>query len=347
MEQTEKSPMPPKKKKMLILCIVLAVILAILIAVLIYVGSLLGLINHPDPNQEYVTPEEYEQEQTNDPTYTGPTEDPNAIVWTDANTIGAGQNIVNLLLIGQDRRPGESRARSDSMILCTVNKEKKTVTLSSFMRDMYVQIPGYSDNRINASYAFGGMELLNSCIKKNFGVAIDGNIEVDFYGFAEVIDNMGGLNVELTSAEAAYLNRRGNWDIENNAGQWSLVAGMNQLTGSQTVAYSRIREVGNGDFGRTERQRKVLNIIAEKARNMSWAEIDSLMRSFLPLLTTDMTNDQILGFAMELFPMLTDIQINSQQIPAADAYRMTMINDMSVLLPDMDKNRQILSDIMQ
>ena len=91
-------------------------------------------------------------------------------------------NIKSILLIGQDKREGESRQRSDSMILATLDKDQGTVSLTSFMRDLYVAIPGYSTTRINAAYAYGGMDLLDQTLEENFGVKIDGNVEVDFSG---------------------------------------------------------------------------------------------------------------------------------------------------------------------
>ena len=215
------------------LCIILGVLLALVIAATAFMESIFGLIKKPEEQeQEFITEEEYmqevleEEETVPEEEDTTPTEDPDAIVWTDAETIGAGKDIINILLIGQDRRK-EKRARSDSMILCTLNKKEKTLTMTSFMRDMYVQIPGKKDNRINASYAMGGMELLDACLNKNFGVTVDGNVEVDFSGFQRVIEIMGGVEIELTSAEAKYLNERGNWDLEDNAGQWKLKKGVN------------------------------------------------------------------------------------------------------------------------
>ncbi len=87
------------------------------------------------------------------------------------------------MLIGQDKREGQSRQRSDSMILATLDKDQKTISLTSFMRDLYVAIPGYSSTRINAAYAYGGMDLLDETLTQNFGVEIDGNVEVDFEVF--------------------------------------------------------------------------------------------------------------------------------------------------------------------
>lgn len=129
--------------------------------------------------------------------------DPNDVEWDFIERIEDNQ-LVNLLLVGQDRREDESRQRSDTMILCSINLETSEVSLISFLRDLYVQIPGgYSANRLNATYVFGGFDLLDATLTENFGVSIDGNFEVDFTGFKAIIDMVGGIDIELTSAEAA------------------------------------------------------------------------------------------------------------------------------------------------
>lgn len=342
-----------KRKLMIAACVILAIVLVALVAVTAYLESMIGLINFKNPfdKSETLSESEYQeyldQMNTADSNYTGPTMDEDDVNWGDAGNINAGENVINILLIGQDRREGEGRARSDSMILCSINKSAKTLTMISLMRDMYVQIPGYQDNRINASYALGGMTLLDACIEKNFGITVDGNVEVDFSGFSSIIDAVGGIEIELTASEASYLNRRGNWDFEGNAGTWNLKEGINKLNGSQAFAYSRIRQVGNGDFGRTDRQRKVLSVMLEKAKEMSAKELNNLLREFLPLLTTDMTTSEIFGYALEIVPLLKDLKVSTVQIPAEGAYKMTMIRGMSVLLPDLEKNREILEGLMK
>lgn len=342
-----------KRKGWLIaLCIILGVLLALVIAATAFFESFMGRINKlEDQEQEFITEDEYMneimEEEPEDPDDTTPTEDPNAIVWSDAETIGAGKDIINILLIGQDRRK-EKRARSDAMILCTLNKKEKTLTMTSFMRDMYVQIPGYKDNRINASYAFGGMELLNECITKNFGVEIDGNIEVDFNGFQNVIDAIGGVDIELSKSEIRYLEKKGTLGIGGDTSYWDFIPGINHLDGSQALAYARNRGTGgDGDFGRTNRQRTVLNAVFRKAKTMNLTEIINLIKEILPLLTTDLTDAQILGFAMEAFPLLSELQLKTQQIPGDGAYRMTKIRGMSVIVPNLEKNREILKEIMK
>ena len=114
-------------------------------------------------------------------------------------------NIKSILLIGQDKQGDQTRQRSDSMILATLDKDQGTISLTSFMRDLYVAIPGYSSTRINAAYAYGGVELLDETLEENFGVQIDGNVEVDFEVFKVLVDKVGGIDLELTQAEADYI----------------------------------------------------------------------------------------------------------------------------------------------
>lgn len=338
-----------RRSLLIILCVFLALILLLLLAGTIYMESMLGRINRVDKNETNSTLSASEIEdilnegkETVAQDYTGPTMNAEDVTWAPDITepIEQSDNIINILLIGQDRRPGETRARSDAMILCTVNKEKKTVTLTSFMRDLWVQIPGYYDERINASYALGGMQLLNACIEKNFGVVVDGNVEVDFSGFETVIDIVGGVDIELARSEANHLNGRNGWN---------LTAGMNRLNGEQALAYARIRSVTveeNGDFGRTSRQRTVLTKLVERAKTMSLSQLNELLTEVLPTVTTDLTDAEIFGYLVELFPLLTDLKIETGRVPADGSYIMTMIDGKSVLVPDLEESRAQLKEIM-
>lgn len=332
---------------LIILCIFLALVLAFLIFVAIG-QHYLDLINH-DVDNSTMSPDEYEQwlGQQEVPTGTAPTVDPDDITWEEHH-IEQSKDVINILLIGQDRRAGEGRQRSDAMILCTINTKTKTLTMTSFMRDLYVQIPGYNPNKMNACYQIGGMALLDDCLQTNFGVTVDGNVEVDFGGFMEVIDLMGGVDIELRQAEANYLNNNGNWDVnENSAGAWNLKAGVNHLTGEQALAYSRIRYIGNGDFERTERQRKVLTALVEQSRNLSVSQLNNLLQKALPLLTTDLSNKEILGYATKVFTILPDLQIQTQRVPADDTWTYAVISNLDVVrITDMETNVEMLRKTM-
>ena len=216
MKQTPKKQAPKKKmqtsKKVLITILsILLAFLLIVLGMLLYVDRLVGLINQetsaPTMNEQEMEDFLNENKETMDPDFTGEVLNPGDVEWEGQDgQLLRNENVINILLIGQDRRPGEKRARSDSMILCSFNKKTKELTLTSFMRDMYVSIPGYSAHKINSSFAWGGMSLLNETLKQNFGIVIDGNFAVDFNSFTKVIDIMGGVDLYLTSAEANYIN---------------------------------------------------------------------------------------------------------------------------------------------
>ena len=268
--------------------------------------------------------------------------------FSQAEDIFKGENVINILLVGQDKRAGEEDQRSDSMILCTLNKTKKTLTMTSFLRDMWVYIPGFYNQRLNKTYELGGFTLLNETLDYNFGVNADYNVEIDFAGFMESVDLIGGLDVELTKEEAEYLNRRGNWDLEENQ-HWQLVEGVNHLNGSQTLAYTRIRKL-DSDFGRTNRQRKVLATMLEKVKTLGVMDIYNLTKAILPKVTTDLKTPQVLGLIIDVLPVLSDLEVVSQRIPAKGAYSYAKKNGADVIVlseKDLEKNKALLAEAMK
>lgn len=338
--KSKKQKKPAKNKILIAICVILAVILIALVAVAIVANNLLGNINRLDPNQTYGTVDHNDIFGESEPLETDPTAD-------KTDQIIKGDGTVNILLVGQDRREGQGSKpqRSDAMILCTINVKKKTITMTSFMRDVWVYIPDHYNQRLNVPYKLGGFKLLNETLQYNFGVSADYNVEIDFSGFMEAIDVIGGVNIKLTAAEAEYLNRRGNWDLEENS-NWKLKEGENLLTGSQALAYSRIRQIG-GDFGRTNRQRKVLTTLIEKIKTLKTTEVFDLIQELTPLISTDMTNAQIINLAMDMLPMLSDMEIVSQRIPADDQYSYAMKGKASVIVinsKQMEANRKLLED---
>ena len=251
---------------------------------------------------------------------------------------GTGSGIVNILLIGQDRREGEETARSDSMILCTYHRKTGNVTMTSFLRDLYVPIPGHHSNRINAAYSKGGAALLDDTLRENFSLHIDGNIEVDFSQFAQIIDLLGGVELELREDEAAEINKETGSE---------LAAGTQVLNGEQALTYARIRKLdADGDFSRTSRQRKVMNALVSRYRNMQWKDLLPLMDQLLPLISTDMNYGKLVLLAMEIMPKLSGAQITSQRIPADGTFSDEKIDGMAVLSADLEANRQLLRDTL-
>lgn len=319
-----------KKSKRLItaLSIILVILLIPAAASLGFFGHFLGKINTLDPNSVVTVAPEDEDFET-DENATGETLNPEDITWDESDGIN-DDGLLNILLIGQDRRPGEGRARSDSMILVSVNLQTKRVSMISFLRDLYVRIPGYSDNRINAAYAFGGMELLDSTLEHNFGITVDGNIEVDFDGFTEAIDILGGVDITLTDAEAKLVGYK--------------TGGTYTLDGEHALSYARIRYIGT-DFGRTERQRTVLNALYTKFKSCDLQTALKLVNSIFPLVTTDMTKTQIVSYVTKGVSLLGDMKLSSYHIPASGAYRNATIRGMSVLVPDLAESKRLLKDV--
>lgn len=338
MKKPKKKKMSASKKVLIVILSILLALLLIVLAALIYVDRLVGLINYEGGTTPSMNAQEMEDflnqsKETMDPDFTGDVIDPDNMEWEaiDDGQIMHSDSVINILLIGQDRRPGESRTRSDTMILCSFNKATKELTLVSFMRDMYVSIPGYSAHKINSAFAWGGMNLLNETLKQSFGIVVDGNFAVDFNSFTDVIDIIGGVDIQLTWAEANYIN------------SYKYSEGVNHLNGADALAYARIRNIGNADFGRTQRQRNVINAIVKKCMSMSLVELNNLMEQVLPLLSTNMEKSTIMGYAAELLPMVAGIKINeSVQIPADGTWEFAWASEMSILKTDFKANHQIL-----
>ena len=251
--------------------------------------------------------------------------------------ISQGEEVVNILLIGQDRRPGEGRQRSDTMILCTIDPRDKTMVMTSFLRDLYVDIPdwngrSYQDNRLNICYALGGMGMLDTALRNNFGVTVDYNVEVDFSGFEDIVGLFGGVDIKLTKAEANYLGG-------------GLKEGVNHLSPDQALAFVRIRKL-DSDFGRTERQRRLLQGMLSAARGLSYDRLVKLVNGILPMITTDMTNEEITRYTLQLLPILSELEVTTQHIPAAGTYRDARIRGMAVLVPDLAANVAILKETL-
>ena len=257
-------------------------------------------------------------------------------------------DVYNILLIGQDAREGEGMQRADTIILCTINKKTHTVTLTSIMRDMYVNIPGYGGNRVNAAFAFGGIDLLDQTIEENLGIKIDGNALVDFGGFMEAMTAVGNLDIELTAEEAAYLNEHPELGTTDEVAveTWNLHEGVNNMTPGQVLGYSRIRHVGNSDWDRTNRQRFVINAVIDKIKHGHLLKGFKVLDGVCPHIITDMTTKNMLkaGFA---YIRCSGGGMNSFYLPAEGTYQATYVDGMAVLLPDIEANKQVLQQYMQ
>lgn len=338
-----------KKILLSILVLLLIVIVGGVIAGVSYYNSMLNLVTRPEATENILSDEQLEQilgfvpekivtEETAEPAET--TEPKEKVE----------DNIVNIMLIGQQARKNETAKLSDTMILCSINKDTKTITLTSFLRDLYIKLPNFQGhecgkNRINVAYNLGwywagekgGMEMLDQLIYENFGVEVDYNVEVGFEAFTKVIDILGGVDVELTTVEASTLK------LGESGGSY-------HMDGETALSYARLRKIDN-DMNRANRQRTLITNLLNKCRSMSLTDLHSLLKEILPLVITDMTNEEITACALELLPMLVDLKIESKQCPAEGTYWFDMLDiigvESSVIICDVEENAALLQAIAE
>lgn len=250
-------------------------------------------------------------------------------------------NVFNLLLIGSDTRAENGRGRSDSMILISINKKTSKIIETSFLRDIYVKIPGVENgNRLNAAYAFGGPALLLDTIQQNFKIKVDKYVAVDFYSFMDIVDKVGGVTINISKEEAdsanysvRELNKLKGLPLDDGL---FTASGTQKMNGKQALAFARIRHVGNGDFGRTDRQRLVLDQVISKIKTLNVMELNNLLNTLLPQVTTNLSKGELFSMVLSL-PSYSKYQAVSWHIPQNDAFSYVTVRQMSVLDIDFTK----------
>ncbi len=322
------------KIALIILGVLAVLIIALVIGVMSFVRHMTGFVSNDLPPVETTAPttaptepvETQENQENTEPTVpetTDPLE-----TWPE---IVSTQNVTNIMLVGQNYRYGEENKLADTMILCSINRETKTLTMTSFMRDLYVTIPAYAGhsqgrNRMNVCYNLGwswtgnntrgGMEMLALAVEQNFGIPVHHTIEVDFDFFEQFVDALGGVDVTLTEAEAEYLT--------GLAYTRPQVAGPANLNGWEALCYARCRSI-DSDFGRTNRQRTVIASLIDKCRQVKLMDLYKFATDVLPAIVTDMTTDQMNDYIWEFLPMLADLKIVSQSVPLEKEVLQTVV----------------------
>ena len=209
--------------------------------------------------------------------------------------------ITNIALFGVDSVSGEG-GRSDSIMVATVDPVHKKLKITSIMRDSYVYIDGYGQDKINHSYAYGGPELAIKTINENFGLNIKNYATVDFSSLPVIIDLLGGIDIEITNEELEYINEYINHlnYIEGKSSSNIYSAGIQHLDGIQALAYSRIRYTAGGDYERTQRHRTVLNALFNKILSSPVTSYPALLNDLLPYVETSLSTTEILSLATEV-----------------------------------------------
>lgn len=222
--------------------------------------------------------------------------------------------VLNILLIGSDSMSVGDGGRSDSTMILSLDLRHKKIKITSLMRDLWVSIPGHSSDRLNAAYAFGGPKLTCETIKRNFGVVIDRYAVVDFEGFSKIIDALGGIDIELSSAECAYINKYSG-DKHTLKG-----SGLKHLTGLQALHYSRDRNSAGSDYDRTSRQRTVVKTVISKMKTAKLTQITELISTLAPLVTTNFQPQEISKLATKSITYL-NFEVSEFRLPTNDNVR--------------------------
>lgn len=273
--------------------------------------------------------------------------------------LSSDTQVVNILLVGADKNLDEQDAegaerRSDSMMIATLDIKHNKLKLTSLMRDMYVSIPGYGNQKLNAAYSHGGIQLLYETIAQNFGVRMDGYAEVNFDAFVNVIDLLGGVEVNLTQSESDNLNTT---NYIKRKKYRNTKVGKQIFNGYQALGYCRIRHgkrtasgrypgvytaSGKGDdYGRVERQRLTIQAILNKAKKLSPTELLDLAADVLPYVTTDVSKDDIYSYLVTILQMGTT-KLNQFVLPVEGSYSNQSVGGQQVLVSDLAKNKSAL-----
>lgn len=255
------------------------------------------------------------------------------------------EGITNILLIGSDARSLNEKSRSDAIMILTVDSIHKKLKLTSILRDTYVKIPGHGEEKINHSFNYGGSELLIKTIENNFSLKVDKYVIVNFFGFKDLINTIGGLDIDITPEEVKDANKS-MLDINEAPSNLIKISGLQHFNGQQVLAYSRIRHVGNGCYGRTERQRHVVSLIIDKLTDTPVVKYPVVASKLLPYVKTNMNISEILNYAYTVY-QIKNFTPEQLQIPLTElSCSKLLTNKGYVLLMDKYQNTKILNDFI-
>lgn len=265
------------------------------------------------------------------------------------------KDIVNILLLGRDTDRTSGSYRTDVMIVVSINKAENAVTMLTIPRDLFVYIPGWTMNRINTAagwgdatgYPGGGVALLEQTILYNLGLPIHGWARVDFQGFKDVVDVVGGVDVPVSCAMQDWRLKDPSYSLQDdNADHWHLYtveSGVQHMDGDLALWYARSRK-RSSDFDRSRRQHQVLRAIFEKALRLQMlTKVPELYSQYVEIVDTDLG----LGDLLQFVPMAAQLdraRIKSRFIGREHVFAWTTPQGAAVLLPNRDTISALLAE---
>lgn len=333
-EIVELSPVKKKKawKKVLVsvLAVVLFLVFALVVCVMLYIHSIGINYVKPDNTQETISGDDALYDDLNDDEkneyhsiITAIRDDSSLSSqlydwYSNGGDHLSSSNVINILIIGVDSRSGEIEGNSDVMMLASVNKKQKSITLCSFLRDSYTYFErsdgaGYY-SKLNAAFSYGGGECLVSAIENNYKIDIDYFVAVDFSSFAKIIDTIGGVNLDVEQFEAEA--------IEDYGKITGVPYGENVLlSGEQALLFARMRSIyASGDVQRTQNQRKVINAIIKKTKTLSIGELNNVVQTLGEYVYTDCPTTKIVSLGSSaILGKWYNYQVYSMEAPPESA----------------------------
>ena len=299
----------------------------------------------------------------------------------NAASIMNEEGVQNILIIGEDIRDTalEERGNTAVMMIVSLDDNNKRIIMSSFLRDTYTPIPGYYSSKLNAAYGYGGVELLEATLQQDYAINIDRYVIVNFNSFIEIVDAVGGLDLDVSFTEAVamrdpldeqnyYLkNKQGKGYIDfdqygkdesytyvdyendeklrtyieyNSADDNSI---MMHLNGNQSLAYARSRYGCGDDYGRASRQREAIVEMIKKAKGLSFSELDELAEKVASQVRTDINENEVAGLILNAFSYMS-YDIDQLQVPAEGTFSNQIIDGLDCLSVDFTANARILQE---
>ncbi len=260
-------------------------------------------------------------------------------------------NVENILIFGADNHASDEYGRSDTMLLVSLDKNHHILKLTSFLRDLYLDIPGYGEDRLNAAFSYGGPKLAIQTIEYHFRIKIDSYIVLDYESFTSIIDTMGGIEIELTEAEIDYIDWQ-SWKNKQVESRYELDAGSFpysekglatvHLNGRQALWHARNRNSERSDFDRTDRQRAVFNIVLTKLKESDPFTLTGTAYKIAPMITTNMNLGNMLGI---FFGTLQYLRYDRTEfrVPQSFNYADVWVGDKEVLkIQNIEEERKAL-----
>jgi LCP family protein required for cell wall assembly len=265
------------------------------------------------------------------PTFT-PTLTPTEFTLEGYETIEAPEGQINILLLGADRRPGQKEFRTDTIILVTINSKKGNVNVTSFPRDLFIEIPGRGLDRINTAYFYGKIPLVKQTFKSYFGVEIDHYVLINFKNFKVIVDQMGSLDVKVEKSVSDY-----------RAGKYvTIPKGKVTMDADDALWYVRSRKSTN-DFERNRRQQEVLEAILAKLLSLeTLSKAPAYFQFYKHNVETDLELLDVLKWVPFGVRFMKNPQLNHMYIKPTHVYNSITAGGAMVLVPYKDKVMNVI-----